>query len=62
MLSVFSENIGSIAVLLGLALIVGLVAFKIIRDKRRGKSSCSCGSGCGSCPMKDKCHPSKKDK
>ena len=55
MLSVFSENIGSIAILLALALIIGFVAFKVIRDKKRGKSSCGCG--CGSCPMKDKCHP-----
>ena len=58
MLSVFSENIGSIAILLALALIIGLVAFKVIRDKKRGKSSCGCG--CGSCPMKDKCHPKDK--
>lgn len=62
MLSVFSENLGSIAVLGILAVIIGLVAFKIIRDKKSGKSSCSCGSSCGSCPMKDKCHPGKDNK
>ena len=60
MLSVFSENIGSIAVLLALALIIGLVAFKVIRDKKRGKSSCGCG--CGSCPMSKECHSKKNDK
>ena len=52
------ENIGSIAVLAALLLIVTLVAVVLIRKKRRG--GCSCGSGCGSCPMAGKCHGEKK--
>lgn len=60
MLSVFSENIGSFAVLAIVVLIIGIVAFKLIRDKKRGKSSCSCG--CGSCPMSAECHSKNSDK
>ena len=61
MLSVLSENIGSIAVLAVLILVVGFVVFKMISDKKKGKSSCSCGSSCRNCPMSGKCHPDKKD-
>jgi len=60
MLSVFSENIGSIAVLAVLLTVLALVAVKIIRDKKRGKSSC--GASCANCPMSGKCHSAKKEK
>ena len=59
MLSVFSENIGSIAILAILLTVLALVAFKLIRDKKRGKSSC--GASCSNCPMSGKCHPPKKE-
>lgn len=32
-----------------LALIVAAIAWKLIRDKREGKSSCSCGGDCHCC-------------
>ncbi len=52
------QNAGTIVVAVLVAgLLVGLAA-KLIRDKKRGKSSCSCG--CGGCAMRDKCHPPKK--
>ncbi|MDD6022918.1 MAG: FeoB-associated Cys-rich membrane protein [Oscillospiraceae bacterium] len=42
------------------ALIVGALVLSIvisgIRNKRQGKSSCSCGS-CGGCAMSGACHP-----
>ena len=60
MLAFLSENIGSIAVLLALLLIVTLSTAFLIRKKRRG--GCSCGSGCGSCPMAGKCHEGKTEK
>lgn len=41
-----------ISVLLILA--VGGVVYKMISDKKKGKSSCSCG--CESCAAKDLCH------
>lgn len=53
------NNIGSIIVLLAVVAIVTLVIVKIVRDKRRGKSSCSCG--CGGCAMKDTCHAKEKE-
>jgi hypothetical protein len=44
-----AENIGTIVVLLVVCVLVGLVVAKMIRDKKSGKSSCSCGSSCSSC-------------
>jgi hypothetical protein len=32
----------------------------MVRNKKKGKSSCSCGSSCGGCAMNGACH-SKKD-
>ncbi len=58
MLSWFSANLATIIVFLVVALVVGLVVFKMIKDKKAGKKSCSCG--CGGCPMKDSCHSNNK--
>lgn len=53
-----AQNAGTIIVAVLVAgLLVGL-ATKLIRDKKRGKSSCSCD--CGGCAMRDECHPTKK--
>ncbi len=54
MFAFFSKNLSTIIVLLVLVAILFLVVFKMIKDKRNGKKSCSCG--CGGCPLKDKCH------
>ena len=54
-----TQNMGTIAVLLVLAVIVGLVIFKMRKDKKEGKGSCGCG--CGGCAMKDSC-PSQNKK
>ena len=48
-----TQNMGTIAVLMVLAVIVGLVIFKMRKDKKEGKGSCGCG--CGGCAMKDSC-------
>ena len=40
-----------------IALIVGGVIFKLVRDRRAGKSGCGCG--CDGCAMKDSCHTEK---
>ena len=32
-----------------LVLIVGAVIWKMVKDKKSGKSSCSCGGDCGKC-------------
>ena len=51
-----SENLGTIVVSLVLILIVGLIIRSMIRDKKRGKSSCGCK--CSHCPMSASCRRS----
>lgn len=48
------ENGATIGVAAVLLVIVGLVVFKMVRDKKRGKGGCGCG--CGGCAMADICH------
>ena len=46
----------NLATILISALLIAAVAFviiKMIRDRKNGKSACSCG--CADCPMKDRC-------
>ena len=50
----FTANIGTIAVLLVLFAVLALIAVRIIRNKKKGVSTCSCG--CASCPYSGKCH------
>ncbi len=45
--------------LLVLAVFVAIVA-QGIRNKKQGKSSCSCGGSCGGCPSGGLCHPGAK--
>ncbi len=40
-------NLPTLVILIVLAAVVGLVIFKLIRDKKKGKHSCGCD--CGSC-------------
>lgn len=58
MINFITENLSTIIVLLVLCVVVGLVVFKMIKDKKAGKKGCSCG--CSGCPMKDSCHTDKK--
>ncbi len=53
-----TQNMGTIAVLAVLALIIGLIIRKMRKDKKEGKSSCGCG--CEGCAMKDACHSQNK--
>lgn len=57
-----AANIGSVAVGLVVLFIVSAVLFKVLRDRRRGKGSCSCGDNCGSCACSGACHGSGKAK
>lgn len=57
MLEWFAENIGSIIAVIVLAGLVSAIVFKMIKDKKSGKSSCGCG--CEHCAMKDSCHSDK---
>ena len=51
-------NLASIMILLVIVGVVALIIVKIINDKRKGRSSCSCG--CGGCAMKGTCHSAKQ--
>lgn len=39
------------------AALAGLAIFSLIRDKKRGKTSCGCG--CSNCAMNGECHKKK---
>ncbi|MGN1402709.1 MAG: FeoB-associated Cys-rich membrane protein [Ruminococcus sp.] len=47
-------SIGTWIVILILASVVALVVWKLVKDKRNGKSSCGCNCGC--CPNSQLCH------
>ena len=49
-------NPGTLAVSAVLVIIVGLIIYKMIKDKKSGKTSCSCGGSCSGCGMAGSCH------
>ena len=53
-----ADNIGTIIVLLIVAVISGLASYSVIKNKMKG--GCSCGCGCTGCPMAGKCHAEKE--
>ena len=54
------ENLVTIAVCLVLAVVVGLIIWSMIRDKRAGRSPC--GGNCASCGVCSGCHTAQKQK
>ena len=56
-MSFILENIGTIIVSVILLGVVGLIIYSVLRNKKKGKSSCGCG--CSSCAMKGACHSEK---
>ncbi len=53
-----AENIGTILVSAALILIVACIVRKLVKDKKKGKSSCGCN--CAHCAMAGSCHKSAK--
>ncbi|MBQ2675916.1 MAG: FeoB-associated Cys-rich membrane protein [Clostridia bacterium] len=51
------QNLATIIVFTILLVIVAAIIINMIRNKKLGKSSCSCG--CKACPMSDTCHSKK---
>lgn len=49
MLAFLGSNLATIIVAVLVFGTVGLAVYKMIRDKREGKHSCSCGGSCGGC-------------
>ena len=54
MLDWITENLSTIVVSLILVLIVAVIIRKLVRDKKKGKSSCGCN--CAHCAMAESCH------
>lgn len=52
-------NMGSIIVVLALAAIVTAIIVNMIRNKKKGKSSCGCG--CDGCAFSGSCHSASTD-
>ncbi len=57
MLSWLTENISTVLISFVLiAVVAGIITF-MIKNKKRGKSSCGCG--CAGCPINGSCHQKK---
>ena len=56
MLGLIIANLGSIAVFLVLAVVVGLIIRSLYKQKKRGGSCTGCGGSCGSCGGCTACH------
>ncbi len=56
----FLENMGTIVTLLIVIAIVCTITYSLVRNARKGKSSCGCH--CSSCPMGGVCHQQKSPK
>lgn len=54
MLAWITENIGTILISAVLLLVVVLIIRKLVKDKKKGKSSCGCN--CAHCAMSGYCH------
>ena len=55
-----ADNIVTIVICLVLILIVAGIIYSLIRDKKRGKSTC--GNNCAHCTMAGSCHTNTKKK
>ena len=52
------NNMGTIVVGVMVLGVLGAIVLKMVSDKKKGKTSCSCG--CGSCPNAGNCHSMRK--
>ena len=50
-----TANLSTIIICTILFAVIALIIVSIIRNKKKGKSSC--GGGCSGCPMSGSCHP-----
>ena len=57
MLTFLSQNLATILISLALFAVVALVIVHLVRNRRKGKSSCGCN--CAGCPMPGACHAGK---
>lgn len=57
MLSWLAQNLATIIIGAVLIAVVAAIIVSMVRNKKKGKSSCGCG--CADCPMSGSCHPKK---
>ena len=57
MLAWLRENIATIIICAVLIAVVSAIIVSMIKNKKKGKSSCGCG--CADCPMSGSCHSKK---
>lgn len=57
MLAWLCENIASIIICAVLIAVVAAIIVSMIKNRKKGKSSCGCG--CANCPMSGSCHSDK---
>ncbi len=57
MLAWLSENWATVLICAVLIAIVAAIVVSMIRNRKKGKSSCGCG--CANCPMNGSCHTKK---
>ena len=57
MLTWLSENIATIMICVALIAVVAAIIVSMVKNRRKGKSSCGCG--CADCPMSGSCHSEK---
>ena len=57
MLHWISANLGTIVIAGVLLAVIVLISIQLIRDKKKGKSSCGCN--CAHCAMHGSCHNGK---
>ena len=57
MLAWLTENIATMIICAVLIAVVAAIIVSMIRNKKKGKSSCGCG--CTDCPMSGSCHSEK---
>ncbi len=57
MLMWLTENLATILICTALATVVLQIIMSMIKEKKKGNSSC--GGGCAGCPMSSSCHYGK---
>lgn len=58
MLAWLSANVWTIVICAVLLAVVGLAIWSLVKDKKKGKSSCGCN--CAHCAMAGACHGQKE--
>lgn len=60
MLNWIANNMATILISLGLLIIVFAIIVKLVKEKKKGKSSCGCN--CAHCAMAGSCHNNGRKK